>query len=256
MLTSKRSREQEAWDLLRHRHTDEALALLGEESSGNRVSRASLGYGAALMWAEQYRAASEHFEGVIEISRTTKSPMMVSENHYSLGGASRWCLGEYTEAVKLWRLGIKAPYATYGVCLKCPQLLVLVSILAPELCDRAEALELLTRRASDPRVHDYPGTLAQFVVGTIDGEALESSVERRQEQYSQCSNRDQKWNATFYRAVLDLERSVTTRAEFNRLMESMTESSLFGDLDSTEFWWLTRCAEFYVARHEALPKEK
>ena len=40
------------------------------------------------------------------------------------------------------------------------------------------------------------------------------------------------------------------------LAESMTEVSQFDDLDSTEFWWLTRCAEFYVARQEALHKEK
>jgi hypothetical protein len=254
MLTPKRSREDEAWDLLRHQHTDEALALLREESGGNRVSRASLGYGAALMWAGQYKAATEHLEGVIETSRMEKIPMMASENHYSLCGAGRWCLGDSAAAVKLWRLGIKAPYATYGICLECPLLLVLVSILAPELCDRAEALELLKQRASDPRVRDYPGTLAQFVVGAIDNEALQSSVERSQARYAQCSNRDRKWNVAFYRAVLDLEQSVTTRAEFKRLTESMTDFSQFDDLDSTEFWWLTRCAEFYVARHEALPE--
>jgi hypothetical protein len=112
------------------------LALLREESGRNRFSRASLGYGAALMWAGRYKAATEHFEGVIETSRMEKIPMMVSEEHYSLGGAGRWCLGDSTGAVKLWRLGIKAPYATYGVCLKCPLLLVLASILAPELSNR------------------------------------------------------------------------------------------------------------------------
>lgn len=180
---------------------------------------------------------------------------MVSENHYSLGGAARWCLGDFASAVKLWRLGIKAPYATYGVCLQCPLLLVLASILAPELCERAEALELLKQRASDLRVRHYPGTLAQFVVGTVDSEVLQSSAERSQPRYAQCANRDMKWNVSFYRAVMDLEHSVTTRAEFKRLAKSMTDSSRFDDLDSTEFWWLTRCAEFYIARHEALPEE-
>lgn len=182
--------------------------------------------------------------------------MMLSEDHYSLGGAARWCLGDHTEAVKLWRLGTQAPYATYGVGLECPRLLVLVAILDSELCDRAKALELLKKRASDPRVHGYPGTLAQFVVGVINDEALEVSLDRRGARYAQCSNRDHKWQAAFYRAVLDLERSVITRATFKQLAESMTEVSQFDDLDSTEFWWLTRCAEFYVARQEALNKEK
>jgi tetratricopeptide (TPR) repeat protein len=255
MLTPRPSREEEAWNLLRHRQADDALTLLREECSGNRSSRASLGYGAALMWTGQYRAAAEHFEGVIETSRASKSPMMVLEDHYSLGGAGRWCLGDYTQAVKLWRLGTQAPYATYGVGLECPRLLVLVSILASELCDRAKALELLKKRASDPRVHDYPGTLAQFVVGVIDYEALEASLDRRGTRYAQCSNRDHKWNAAFYRAVLDLKRSTITRAAFEQLAESMTEFPQFDDLDSTEFWWLTRCPDFYVARREASPKE-
>ena len=252
MLTPKPSREDGAWDLLRHRQADKALALLREECSGNRSSRASLGYGAALMWTGQYRTATEHFEGVIETSRATRCPMMLSEDHYSLGAAARWCLGDYTEAVKLWRLGTQSQYATYGVDLQCPRLLVLASILASELCDRAKALELLKKRASDQRVHDYPGTLAQFIVGIIDNEALEASLERRGTRYAQCSNRDHKWKAGFYRAVLDLERFIITRAVFKQLAELMTEFSQFDDLDSTEFWWLTRCAEFYVARQEAL----
>ncbi len=203
------------------------------------------------MWAGQYRTAVEHFEGVIEPSSTTKSKMGLSEDHYSLSGAGRWCLGDYSGAVKLWRLGTQAPYAIYGVGLECPRLLVLASILFSEQCDRAKALELLKTRASDPRVHDYPGTLARFVLGIVDNENLEASLARSGWRYAQCLNRDHKWKAAFYRAVLDLERSIITRAAFRQLAESMTEFSQFDDLDSTEFWWMTRYAEYYVARHEA-----
>jgi hypothetical protein len=251
MLTPKQSREIEGWDLLRHRQTEEALALLREECSGNRSSRASLGYGAALMWTGQCRTAVEHFEGVIETSRATKNPMMLSEDHYSLAGAGRWCLGDYTEAVKTWRLGTQAPYAIYGVGLECPRLLVLASILDAELCDRPKALELLKKRASDPRVRNYPGTLAQLVVGMIGNEALEASLDHRGTREAPSSNRDRKWKATFYCTVLDLERSIISRSAFKQFAESMTESSQFVDLESKEFWWLTRCAEFYIARHEA-----
>ena len=248
MVEAHHPREDKAWDLLRLRQTDEALALLKEESGGHRISRASLGYGAALMWAGRYEAAIEHLGSIIEISRTEKIPMMVSELHYTLGGAGRWYLGDLTGAVELWRQGIKAPYATYGVCLKCPLLLLVASILAPKLCDQGEALELLRRNASDPRVRDYPGTLAQFVAGNIGLETLQSSVERKEVRYAHSANRDRKWNVDFYRAVLDLEKSLITRPEFKEMMKSLTEFSQFGDLDSTEFWWLTRCAEFHVAR--------
>lgn len=254
MFTPKQSRATEAWDLLRHRQTDEALAPLREECNENRSTRASLGYGAALMWAGQYKTAVEHFEGVIETSQATKNSMGLSEDHYSLGGAGRWYLRDYSEAVKLWRLGTQAPYATYGVGLECPRLLVLVSILRPELWDREKAERLLKKRASDPRVHDYPGTLAQFVAGMIGNEAPEASLDRRGTREAHCSRRDRKWKAAFYRSVLDLERSVTSRAAFEQFAESMTEASQFDDLEPEEFWRLTRCAEFYVARHEALLK--
>ena len=251
MITPKQSRATEAWGLLRHRQTDEALALLREECNENRSTRASLGYGAALMWAGEYKAAVEHFEGAIETSRAAKNSMGLSENQYSLGGAGRWCLRDYSEAVKLWRSGTQAAYATYGVGLECPRLLVFVSILRPELCDREKALRMLKNRASDPRVHDYPGTLAQFVVGMIGNEALEASLDGRGMREEHCSHRDRKWKAAFYRTVLDLERSMTPRAVFKQFAESMTEASQFDDLESEEFWRLARCAEFYVARHEA-----
>jgi tetratricopeptide (TPR) repeat protein len=252
MPTPNQTRETEAWDLLRQGQTDEALPLLREECSVNRSNRASLGYGAALMWAGEYKTAVEHFEGVIETSRATKPSIGLSEDHYSLGGAGRWCLGDYTQAVKLWRLGTQAPYAIYGIGLECPRLLALAAILSPALCDQTKALELLKKRASDPRVHGYPGTLAQFILGIIDNETLEASLVRSGWRYTECSNRDHKWKAAFYRAVLDLERSTITRAAFGQLVESLAEFSQFDDLDSTEFWWMTRYAEFYIARHEAL----
>jgi len=252
MSTPHQSRVTEAWDLLRQRKADEGLVLLKDDCSVNRSPRASLGYGAALMWTEQYKNAVEYLEGVIEISRAAKPSIGLSEDHYSLAGAGRWCLGDYSEAVKLWRLGTQAPYAIYGVGLECPRLLFLASTLSAELCDRAKTLELLKKRASDPRVHDYPGTLAQFILGIVDNETLDASLARSGWRYAECLNRDHKWKAAFYRAVLDLERSIITRAAFGQLVEAMAELSQFEDLDSTEFWWMARYAEFYIARHEAL----
>ncbi len=177
--------------------------------------------------------------------------MMRGDTHYTLGGAAKWCLGDHPGAVKLWRLGIKAPYATYGVCLQPLMLLVLASILEPGLCDRQEAAEVLRRKSSDSRVRDYPGTLAQFVAGTIDLAALEASAEKRYRRHEESLHRDVKWQVAFYRAVVDLERSVLTRRAFCTLTKEITEPGQFDDLDSGEFWWLTRCAEFYVARAEA-----
>lgn len=251
MVTSRQLREAEAWDLLRQKHVEKALALLRAENDENPGMRASLGYGAALMWTGLYENAAVHFEKTIEDSRRTKNPMARSENHYSLGGAARWFLGDHRAAVKLWRLGVKAPYAVYGVCLESPLLLVLASILEPGLCDRAEATEMLRKKSSDPRVSAYPGTLAQFVAGTIDLAGLEASAERRAARYAQCLQRDRKWKIAFYRAVLDSGRCAVTSKDLQTLMKEMTEPGQFDDLDSLEFWNLTRCAEFYVARWEA-----
>jgi tetratricopeptide (TPR) repeat protein len=251
MLTPQQEqvREDKAWALLRHGHAEEALALLKDASDGSRELRVTLGYGAALMWVGQYNAAAEHFEAIIQTSRLEKLPMMLSENHYALGGAGRWCLGDLSGAIELWRLGMMAPYATYGVCLQCPLLLVLASILEPQLLGLDGAPDLLKERSRDPRLRGFPGTLAQFVVGTIDLAVLQSSVAREGARHAKCLNRDRKWRVAFYSAVLDAQRSKTAERSSKRLVESITDPRQFDDLDRTEFWWLTRCAEYYIAKH-------
>jgi tetratricopeptide (TPR) repeat protein len=251
MVASDQSNEDRGWELLRGTHTEEALALLKNELDRERGVglRSTVGYGAALLWTGQYRSAAENLERVIETNRKTRGPL--SEDHYSLAGAGRWCLGEYPRAVELWRLGTKAPYAVYGVCLATPKLLVLSSILEPIQFAKPEAMELLKKKSMNPGVQGYPGTLAQFIAGLIDHAALDESVEQRTAREVGSLIRDRKWKVAFYDAVLDLAAGGITRNAFRKRMRSITKPSQFNDLDASEFWWLTRSAEFYIARHEA-----
>lgn len=235
-------------DFMQHGDAEKALLLSKERHTLEHSPSSHVQLGVAFLWSGDYEAATEHFVRQIE---KTEKPVIRSEGDYLYLGTARWCVADYTSAVKHWQAGIRAPYAIGGVCTHSPLLLMLASILRPGLFDRTKAEEMLSKKANDPRAQYWPGTLAQYVAGLIDNDALEASWEGNISRYDKGVLPDRKWLTAFYKALLKLGHGGINESDFRQTLLSMVEPSQFQSWRSAEFFNLTRHQEFYIARYEA-----
>lgn len=123
--------------------------------------------GVALLWLRKYDLAASHFGSII-----ANNPKC-GDNDYGMAGVANWCLGKPTEAVKLWKAGLKAKYARasgLGICM--PLLLFLASKLQPEAMDEGIAKKLITDKTADIRIKNWPGPIAKWLIGQITEDEL------------------------------------------------------------------------------------
>jgi hypothetical protein len=235
-------------NFMQHGDAEKALLLSKERHAREHSPSSYVQLGVAFLWIGDYEAATEHFERQIG---GKEKPIVRSEGDYLYLGTARWCVADYTSAVKHWQAGIKAPYAVGGVCTHSPLLLILASILRSGLFDRTNAEEMLSKKVNDPRAQYWPGTLAQYVAGLIDKDALEASWVGNISRYDQGVLPDRKWLTAFYKALLELGRGAMSESDFRQFLQTAVEPSQFESWKPLEFFSLTRHQEFYIARHEA-----
>lgn len=250
-LESYRRRENwvSPWHLVRENRIEEALEIFRKDLS--KGPEYGIGMGQVLMRTGQYEAAIQHFEEAIGIPK--RLPMR-NESAYAFLGAARWCLGDYASAFQHWRNGINAPYAVGGICTETPLLLVVGSILRPDLFARTEAERILKSKVINPPAgkltEHWPACLGKLVLGTIPKEAMAAWWVRTTNLYEAVMELDRPWLTHFYETALDLGGGRIATADFIVSMRQTTDESTFSDWGLAHWEHLMRRAEFYIARFE------
>ncbi len=233
------------WTLLRCGEIGSGILLMQEEFKREPSPSHVLQLGVAYLLAEQYQAASRHFQHAIA---TDRAP---GEILYALAGVAEWCVDNYSAAVSHWQTGAMARYAVGGVCIHSPMLLLAASIIRPTTFSKELAESMLSEKVKDPRAGNWPGTLGRFVLGMIDETSLEASWVGYIAQNVRGVPPHRKWMTRFYKKVLERGREEISIIDFRKLMRLMVDTSQPDWSHEGDFVHLVRNAEFFVARHES-----
>lgn len=236
------------WRLLQRGEFAQAIALFREQYVSERSPGRRRGQGEALLWAKEYRLASEHFRESIARDQGFRAS---SEEDFVFLGAAEWCLGEYESAIRAWQHGVKALGSIGGARTHSPLLLLVASILKPQLFLRARAERMLLQRLQSPRTQFWPASLASYVAGRIDDKTLEESWTWYVAQGIRGMTSSSKWIIEFYNSLLAFEGKTISRKEFQLHISSLVDQSRVESCDLENFIQLTWQPEFYIARHEA-----
>jgi tetratricopeptide (TPR) repeat protein len=233
------------WELVRHGDIASGIRMMEEGYKQDPSPSRTRQLGTAYLWAHEYEAALKHFQHAI---KTEHSP---GEDLYGFAGSALWCLRKYSLAVESWKAGVNAPSATGGVCTRSPMLLLLASILRPGSFSRKRAEDILLRKAENPRVRNWPGTLAQFLAGIIDKARLEASWIGYIGKDVPDVMPEARWLTSFYESVVELDKGQIDSSHFRRLMSSAVDVSHTQWADQRSFVHLIRYPEYFIARQES-----
>jgi hypothetical protein len=227
------------WHFLRDKDPKRGLALILEAYPQEPTPSYVMQLGIAYLWVRDYAAAGEHFQAAI---RTDRHP---PNSFYGMGGVAKWCIGDSVEAVKLWRAGdLDAHFADAGgLGITLPLLLFVASILQPEVFSRADACNILNAKIKDPRVKNWPGPLARFVLDPDDEYTLPGVHDR--------DTQHRKWLKHFYEAILEFNRKNSSLRGFRERMMALADTSQPEWSEEKSFLSLLWSEEFFIARHES-----
>lgn len=232
-----------AKELLFTGQSEEALRLMRETCATGSGAAEIMQLGTAYLWLENYIEAWEHFN-----SANQKQPKHTAR-FYEMAGISKWCMGERQMAVEQWIEGCDCDYAdgAGGVC--SPLLLFTASIIHPDIFARREAEKLLTVRANENRIRNWPGPVAEHVLGRINKTTL-------REKCVGVNPRDTEsrhWLADFYLGIIGLSNGDILGHKKTMRKVATAASKYIGpgrkvfDLSDK-----IRETEFYIARSEAV----
>jgi hypothetical protein len=236
-------RTYDHWDRLRSgrpKQVKQALRQLEQEHAQEPHASNIMELGVAYMWVRSYDAASKHFRLAID-----RHPTSVTDFH-GMAGAAKWCLGEFDEAVRQWVAGLKADFAdTAGLGVQLPLLLFTASVLKPETFERIAAETILAERAEDPRITEWPGPVASWLLTQIS----DSEFRNRCTGDDEPDTLDRHWLAEFYRGVLLYGEGKSS--DFKATMRKLTDTARPQWSDETFFLARMWSEEFFLARREA-----
>jgi hypothetical protein len=196
--------------------------------------------GVAYLWICEYDTAWELFSKSIE-----EYPKSISD-FYGMAGIAKWCLNDVWASIHHWIDGLGSQFAdTNGLGMHLPLLLFVASVMHPGSHDTYSAVNLLRQKTKDRRVGDWPGPIAQWVLGEIGDPELRA----------QCVDEDivemhdKEWLSEFYRAVRTYDPA--KRRTFNLTMRKLSDTTQTVWADDDFFLARMRSEEFFIARHEA-----
>ncbi len=242
MTETNIAKSQNPWELVRRGDAEQGLALMRENYARDPSPSYIMELGVGYLWTEKYQAVWEHFQHAIQTF-----PLSTAR-FFGMAGAAKWCIDEPEAAVRSWEAGLDVQFADGAGGVGNPLLLWVASIIRPSVFSRNVAVRILEKRVKDPRVKNWPGALAQFVLNLVDEKTLE---ERSIQGRDRNTPPDVKWRIAFYKRVLELERGELKPEEFQAQMRRMADTSGPEWSKELDFLHLLWNEEFFIARHEA-----
>ena len=235
----------DSWiDELRADRIPQVVDYLREELQALRMYPSNYySLGAVYMWSGEYRSALAHFDEQIRAALPSNVP---ADSSFGMAGAAAWCLGDEKLAINYWRKGTTAGYAGAGANTRTELLLYAASLLNPATF-RVESVEqLLIKKARHWRVKNWPGPIAQYILGIAsEQEARQKAVDRVGEL---AAPNPMSWQFNFYKLL-----TTTASAEKEmRVLESGLQNlvNVKGSeyLAGIKFFSFLRLEEFYLVR--------
>ena len=201
------------------------------------------GLGAVYMWSGDYKSALAHFDEQIRAG-VPRNP--AGDAAFAMAGAAAWCLSNEDLAVKYWRKGATPAFAVAGANTRTALLLFALSILTPDGSSAERADNLLRKKVNHWRVRNWPGPIAQYIVGEISEEEV-----REKAVYRTGDPRDRNpksWQFSFYKLLKNCaaadNRIQALESGFKPLLQVKGSEYLEGE----KFFYFLRLEEFYLAR--------
>lgn len=232
-------------DELRAERVKTALDRLKKElRSGSNYPSDYYSLGAMYMWSEDYASALTHFDEQIQAKLPRNRP---GDLAFGMAGSAAWCLGDEKLAIKYWQKGTTPGYAVGGANTRTSLLLYAASVLKPDTFATASAEKLLRKKADHWRVKNWPGPIAQFVLGTASEQEVRHKAVFREGDPIEPSPRS--WQFDFYK-TLQTATSASTElraleSEFRNLLNVKRSEYLAG----SKFFYFLRIEEFYLLRN-------
>jgi tetratricopeptide (TPR) repeat protein len=223
----------DSWiDELRADRIDQALDHLRQElqSPSNYYS-----LGAVYMWSEDYQSALVHFDEQIRAALPRNPP---SDLTFGMAGAAAWCLGDEKLAIEYWRKGTTAGYAVAGANTRTALLLYAASVMKPAAFSTESAEKLLVKKANHWRVENWPGPIAQYILGT----ACEQEVRH-------TDPNPKSWQFDFYKLLKTTASASTEMHKLERGVQNLLNVKGSEYSAGIKFFYFLRLEEFYLARH-------
>ena len=116
-----------------------------------------------------------------------------------MAGTAAWCLGDEKLAIKYWRKGTKAVYAVGGANTRTELLLYAASLMNPATFPVESAEQFLIKKADHWRVKNWPGPIAQFILGTASEQEARQEVVDREGDIAEPNPKS--WQFDFYKLL-------------------------------------------------------
>jgi len=111
-------------------------------------------------------------------------------------GVARWLKRQPIPAIETWKTGLKAKYTDAAGGVEIPMLLLFAAVRTLDKALEKEALALLKKAIKSKRSVNWPGPVAQYLLGSISEAELSSLIETQP-----ILHEKQACQAHFYRAV-------------------------------------------------------
>jgi hypothetical protein len=236
----------DSWiDELRADRIDQAIDHLRQELRTTRLFPSNYySLGAAYMWSGDYQSAFAHFDEQIR-ARLPNNP--AGDAAFSMAGVAAWCLGDEKLAVKYWRRGTTPGYAVAGANTRTALLLYTASVLKPDTFSAETADKLLREKAGHWRVKNWPGPIAQYILGTASEE--EVGQEAAYHSDDPTDQNPKSWQFDFYKLLKNSASAINGMLALDNGIQRLLDVKGSGYLAGEKFFDFLRLEEFYLTRH-------
>jgi|HubBroStandDraft_6_1064221.scaffolds.fasta_scaffold22848_4 hypothetical protein len=200
--------------------------------------------GAVYMWSKDYRSALAHFDEQIQAALPLNVP---ADSTFGMAGAAAWCLGDKKLAIKYWRNGTAAKYAVAGANTRTELLLYVASLLDPATLSVESAQQLLIKKASQWRVTNWPGPIAQLILGTASEQEVRQKTADREGDLAEPN--PMSWQVDFYKLLMTAASAGKEIRALESGLQNLVNVKGSEYLAGIKFFNFLRVEEFYLARH-------
>jgi len=237
-------------DELRDGRTDDVLNHLRTALRSSELYPSNYySLGAVYMWSGHYQSALTHYEEQIRAKPPRNLP---GDAAFGMAGTAAWCLGDEMAAVKYWRKGTSPGYAVAGANSRTSLLLYAASVLKPDRFSAQAADKLLQQKASHWRVKNWPGPIAQYIIGAASEEEVGPKAVFRNG--DPADPNPKSWQFDFYKLLKGCASAANGMHALQSGLPHLLNVKGSEYLAGIKFFYFLRLEEFYLARRSLAPR--
>ncbi|MHB8065667.1 MAG: hypothetical protein ACYDG2_24120 [Ruminiclostridium sp.] len=154
------------WDLIVQKRFEEACIKADEEYITTKNEPHLRNKAIALLNLKKY---NEVLDIALELIELTNGK---SDSDYALAGIAKWLIGNYMDAVNMWKAGLDTPYTDAAGGIGIPSLLYFAAIKLEDSSLEKEVIGILRKKYKSKRALNFPGAIAGYLLGKINENKL------------------------------------------------------------------------------------